>query len=280
VIAMLKKVLVIFFLSVLNSPVFSQTANPQKDWKLGVQLWTFNTSSFYTAIKKADSCKLKYAEAYPGQILEDGSKSVFGPSMTTGERKQVKEFLRKKGIKIVSLGVIVASSKKEWEQYFQFASDMGIPVITAEPEFNQLNDVNRLASAYNVQVAIHNHPVPDIYWHPDSVVLAMKRHANIYACADIGHWVRNGLNVVDCIKKYDGRILELHLKDVREFGNVQAPDVLLGEGVCNIPQVLQQLKKQDFKGIFIIEYEENPDNNLKDVKQYVQYFYEQVGKLK
>lgn len=279
-IAMLKKALVIFFLSVLNSPVFSQTANPQKDWKLGVQLWTFNTSSFYTAIKKADSCKLKYAEAYPGQILEDGSKSTFGPSMTTGERKQVKEFLRKKGIKIISLGVVVANSKKEWEQYFQFASDMGIPVITAEPEFNQLNDVNRLASAYNVEVAIHNHPVPDIYWHPDSVVLAMKRHANIYACADIGHWVRNGLNVVDCIKKYDGRILELHLKDVREFGNVQAPDVLLGEGVCNIPQVLQQLKKQDFKGIFIIEYEENPDNNLKDVKQYVQYFYEQVGKLK
>jgi L-ribulose-5-phosphate 3-epimerase UlaE len=74
--------------------------------------------------------------------------------------------------------------------------------------------------------------------------------------------------------------LEIHLKDVGEFGNAQAPDILLGEGVCNIPAVLQQLKKQDFKGTFIIEYEENPDNNLKVIKQCVQCFHEQVEKLK
>jgi len=277
---MLKKIFVFSLLFHFTFYVFSQTVNPQKDWKLGIQLWTFNTSSFYTAIKKVDSCKLKYAEAYLGQVLQDNGNSAFGPSMTPEERKQLKEFLHKKGITLTSFGVVVAKTKKEWEQYFQFAADMGIPVLIAEPELNQLNDVNRLSGAYNIQVAIHNHPAPDIYWHPDSVVLAMKRHANIYACADIGHWARSGLNVVDCLKKYDGRILEVHLKDVGEFGNAQAPDILLGEGVCNIPAVLQQLKKQDFKGTFIIEYEENPDNNLKVIKQYVQYFHEQVEKLK
>lgn len=277
---MLKKILVFSFLFHFTFYVFSQTVNPQKDWRLGIQLWTFNTSSFYTAIKKVDSCKLKYAEAYLGQILQDDGNSEFGPSMTSAERKQLKEFLHKKGITLTSFGVVVAKTRKEWEQYFQFAADMGIPLLVAEPELNQLNDVNRFSNAYNIQVAIHNHPAPDIYWHPDSVVLAMKRHANIYACADIGHWVRSGLNVVDCIKKYDGRIREVHLKDVGEFGNVQSPDILLGEGVCNIPAVLQQLKKQDFKGTFIIEYEENPDNNLKVLKQYVQYFHEQVEKLK
>ena len=277
---MLKKIFVFSLLFHFTFYVFSQTVNPQKDWKLGIQLWTFNTSSFYTAIKKVDSCKLKYAEAYLGQVLQDNGNSEFGPSMTPEERKQLKEFLHKKGITLTSFGVVVAKTKKEWEQYFQFAADMGIPVLIAEPELNQLNDVNRLSGAYNIQVAIHNHPAPDIYWHPDSVVLAMKRHANIYACADIGHWARSGLNVVDCLKKYDGRILEVHLKDVGEFGNAQAPDILLGEGVCNIPAVFQQLKKQDFKGTFIIEYEENPDNNLKVIKQYVQYFHEQVEKLK
>jgi sugar phosphate isomerase/epimerase len=108
----------------------------------------------------------------------------------------------------------------------------------------------------------------------------MKGHANIYVCADIGHWARNGLNVVDCIKKCSDKILIVHLKDVPEFGNPQAPDVLLGEGVCNIPAVLQQLKNQRFQGVFIIEYEENPDNNLNDIKQYVQYYHEEVEKLK
>ncbi|HEY6979133.1 MAG TPA: sugar phosphate isomerase/epimerase family protein [Chitinophagaceae bacterium] len=277
---MLKKALFFFSVFLLKFSVFSQTVNPDKDWKLGVQLWTFNTSSFYTAIKKADSCKIKYVEAFPGQLLKEGGRAEFGPSLSPDERKAVKDFLHKKGITIVAIGVVVARTKEEWKQYFEFAADMKIPVITAEPEWNQLNDVNRLAGAYGIQVAIHDHPVPNIYWHPDSVVRAMKGHASIGVCADIGHWARNGLNVVDCIKKCDGKILVVHLKDVSEFGNVQTPDVLLGEGVCNIPAVLQQLKKQEFKGIFSIEYEENPDNNVKDIKQYVQYFHEQVGKLK
>ena len=112
----MKKILLVFFLSVFYSFVFSQTVNPQKDWKLGVQLWTFNTSSFYTAIKKVDSCKLKYVEAYPGHILQEGNRSEFGPSMTADERKQVKEFLHKKGITIITFGVVVAKTKKEWEQ--------------------------------------------------------------------------------------------------------------------------------------------------------------------
>jgi len=276
---MLKKTLFPFLLFIYTY-IFSQTVDPAKDWKLSVQLWTFSTSSFYTAIKKADSCKIKYVEAVPGQLLQEGSKSELGPSMSADERKAIKDFLHKKGITIAALGVVVARTKDEWKQYFEFAADMKIPVITAAPEWNQLNDVNRLASVYNIQVAIHNHPTPDIYWHPDSVLRAMKSHANIGVCADVGHWARSGLNVVDCIKKCDGKILVVYLKDVPEFGNAQAPDVLLGEGVCDIPSVLQQLKKQGFKGVFSIEYEEHPDNNLKDIKQYVQYFHEQVSKLK
>src|SRR6266487_4987855 len=200
---MLKKTIFLFLLLLVNSYIFSQTINPEKDWKPCVQLWTFNTSSFYTAIKKADSCKLKYVEAFPGQLLQDGSKAEFGPAMSVQERKAVKEFLHKKGIAIAAFGVLVANTAQQWKQYFEFAADMKIPVITAEPEWNQLNDVNRLSSLYNIKVAIHNHPVPDIYWHPDSVLRAMKGHANIGICADIGHWARSGLNVVDCIKKCD-----------------------------------------------------------------------------
>ena len=278
---MVKKLLAFtIILFVITSFAVAQNILPEKDWKLAVQLWTFNSSSFYTAIKKADSCKIKYVEAFPGQPLQDGSSAEFGPSMTADERKALKEFLHKKGITITALGVITAKSAKDWKAYFEFAADMKIPIITAEPERNQLNDVNRLAATYGVKVAIHDHPIPDLYWHPDSVLLALKGHPNIGVCADIGHWVRNGLNVVDCLKKCNGKIMILHLKDVAEFGNAQAPDVLLGEGVCNIPAVMQELKNQNFKGVFSIEYEEHPNNNMKDVKQYVQYFYDQVQKLK
>lgn len=276
---MYKKLLAVIIILFVAASSFAQNITPEKDWKLGVQLWTFNTSDFYTAIKKADSCKLNYVEAYPGQQLREGSPSVFGPSMTAEERKALKEFLHKKGISIAAFGVAVASSAKEWKQYFEFAADMKIPILTAEPERNQLNDVNRLAGAYGIKVAIHDHPIPSPYWHPDSVLLAMKGHPNIGVCADIGHWARNGLNVVDCLKKCNGRIFVLHLKDVAEIGNTEAPDVLLGEGVCNIPGVLQELKKQNFKGVISIEYEEKPDSNTKDVKQHIFFYNEQLQQL-
>src|SRR3982750_3479881 len=109
---MLKKLTLLFLITIVASNIFSQNVRPSKDWKLGVQLWTFNTSSFYTAIKKADSCKLKYVEAFPGQSLQEGSNSEFGPALTVEERKTVKEFLHKKGITITSFGVIVARTKK------------------------------------------------------------------------------------------------------------------------------------------------------------------------
>lgn len=277
---MFKRLFAIVIIVYAGTPAISQNSNSGTDWKLGIQLWTFNTSSLYTAVKKADSCKVKYVEAFPFQQLNDDGPAVFGPSMTTDERKKLKEFLRKKGITIAAVGVFSATSVKDWKAFFEFAADMKIPMITAEPERNQLNDVNRLAATYNIKVAIHDHPIPDIYWHPDSVLLAIKGRPNLGVCADIGHWVRNGLNVVDCLKKCSGHIFELHLKDVAEFGNTQAPDVLLGEGVCNIPAVLQELKSQNFKGLFAIEYEEHPNNNMKDIKQHVQYFYNTAGQLK
>lgn len=254
--------------------------DPSRYWALGIQMWTFNTSSFYTALKKADSCNIKYIEAYPGQLLKDGSSSVFGPSMTPDERKELKEYLKKKHFIITSLGVIVAGSVNEWKAYFDFASDMGIHVMVAEPDKNQLGDVNRLAGTYNIKVALHDHPFPSPYWHPDSAMAAIKNRSNIGVCADIGHWARNGLNVVDCLKKCKDKMFELHFKDVKEFARAQAPDVLLGEGVCDIPSVLAELKRQNFVGLFVIEYEENPDNNVKDIKQYVRYYNDQVKKLK
>lgn len=279
---MLKKFLLPLTFSLIAGFAFSQDNgfDPARYWGIGVQMWTWNTSSFYTALKKADSCKIVFIEAYPGQILKDGSKSVFGPSMTPEERKELKDYLKKKHMAIVSFGVIVANSVNEWKTYFDFAADMEIRLMTAEPEKSQLADVNRLAGTYGVKVAIHDHPFPSTYWHPDSVMAAIKNRSNLGVCADIGHWARNGLDVVSCLKKCEGKIYELHFKDVKEFAHAQAPDVLPGEGVCNIPGAFAELKRQQFAGLIAIEYEENPDTNLKDIRQHVKYINEQMKKIK
>lgn len=58
-----------------------------------------------------------------------------------------------------------------------------------------------------------------------------------------------------------------------------AEDTLLGQGVCNIPEVLKELKRQKFKGSISLEYEINPAKNMADMQQNVLYYLGQLGKL-
>ena len=96
---------------------------------------------------------------------------------------------------------------------------------------------------------------------------------------DIGHLARNGVNIQDALKKMEGKIWGLHLKDIRQFDNTAAEDTLLGKGVCNIPAILKELKRQKFKGVISIEYEANPGNNMNEMQQNILYYLAQSAKL-
>jgi len=267
------------FLFVLVFLVGFVPSDPVKDWSIGLQLWTFRVFSFTDAVKKADSCGIKIIQAFPGQRLGGGMNGNFGPDMSMEDRKTVKALLKSKGMHLNAFGVTNANDEAGWRNLFVFAKDMGIPIIVAEPKDNQWNYVDRLAGEYHIRVAIHDHPRPAHYWHPDSVLAAMKGHPNIGACADIGHWTRNGLNVVDCLKKLSGHIWNVHLKDVDTFNKVDAKDAIPGQGVINMPAVFQELKRQGFKGNIAIEHESNWNNNAGDVIEIVHFYHDQIKKL-
>ena len=250
-----------------------------KDWTLSVQLWTFHKFDFTTAIEKADSAGLKTVEAFPGQKLVGYADSAFGAGMSAETRAKVKEYLAGKGISVVAYGVVVPQTAAEWVANFEFAKDMGIRYMTTEPLKEHLDLVDSLSGAYGIGIAIHDHPRPSPYWHPDSVLAAAEGRPNIGSCADIGHWVRNGLKAADCIRKLEGKVVGLHLKDVKEFGKTDAEDMMPGSGAVDIPEALAELKRQGFKGNFSIEHEANWYNNVPDVREIVSYFNEQVKAL-
>ncbi|MBM3442770.1 MAG: sugar phosphate isomerase/epimerase [Bacteroidetes bacterium] len=257
----------------------ADSADLTKDWTLSVQLWTFHIFDFNTAIEKADSAGLQTVEAFPGQKLVGYPDTAFGAGMSAASRQQVKAFLAQKKISILAYGVVVPQTAGEWVSNFEFAKDMGIRYITTEPLKEHWDLVDSLSGAYDIPIAIHDHPKPSPYWHPDSVLAAAAGRPHIGACADIGHWVRNGLKASECVHKLQGKIVGLHLKDVKVFGQTDAADMIPGTGVVDIPAVLAELKRQGFKGNFSIEHEDNWDNNVPDVKQIVTYFNEQVKAL-
>jgi sugar phosphate isomerase/epimerase len=251
-----------------------------KSWKLGVQMWTFHYFDFVTALNKVDSAGIKSIEAITGQALGGGMKDSFGIAMSADSRAKLKLILQSKGISIVAMGVISPQTIDEWKKYFDLAKEFGLSYITAEPHKDQWNQVDSLAGVYGIKVAIHDHPKPNMYWSPDSVLAATVGHPNIGSCADVGHWSRNGLDPVECLKKLEGHVFGVHLKDIKELNKTDAADTVVGKGINKFPEIFAELKRQGFSGMLSIEQESNWYNNVPDVISTRNYFEEQVAKLK
>ena len=256
---------------------FSQT-----NWKLAVQTWTFHKYSFLETVEKADSLGIHHLEVYPGQPVGGAIPGTFSYTLDRDARDKLKQFLTWKKIKVMALGVIdkYYYNKDNLERFFEFVRYMNIPFITAEPEWEDLDTFNRLAAQYGIKVALHCHPKPSShYWHPESTLKAMKGRSHIGAWPDIGHWARNGVALLPALQQLKGKIWGMHFKDVKAFDQLQAADTLFGRGVCQLPAVLQELKKQGFSGVMSLEYEANEENNMADMRANLRYYESERKKL-
>jgi len=155
---------------------------------------------------------------------------------------------------------------------FEFARKMGIDTLVSEPEPEAMDTVEKLCKEFNIKVAIHNHPKPSRYWNPDTVLAAVKgRSPLLGACADTGHWIRSGLDPLECVKKLEGRVITLHFKDLAE-NDPKSHDVPWGTGVGKSRAVMEELKRQKFRGAFCVEYEHNWENSSPEIAECVKFF--------
>lgn len=256
-------------------------------WKLGAQAYSFRLFPFADALRKIDSCGLKYVEAFPGQDIGGGLSGKMDFKMDAETRRAVKKMIRDRGITLVAYGVVRAKDEAEWKTLFEFAKDMGILNINAEPEPAQFAYIRPLAGQYRINVALHNHPKPSRYWHPDTVLAAIGGSRYIGSCADIGHWVRSGLDPVECLRKLEGHVLGMHFKDVKTDTSDQSAgaaskyhDVVWGTGDSKVEAVIAELKRQRFKGPISAEYEYHWANNGPEIAESVKNFRQIYARLK
>jgi sugar phosphate isomerase/epimerase len=257
---------------------------PMPQWHLGTQAYSFNRFSFEEAVAKTRGLGLEYIEAYPGQTLGAGlGNGTFTHDMPAEQRRAIKQLLKDNGLKLVNYGVVsLPNDEAECRKVFDFARDMGIETIVSEPPEDAFDLLDKLCQEYGIGVAIHNHPNPSHYWNPDTVMKVCEgRSKLIGACADTGHWTRSGVDPLEAVKKLGaaGRIRSLHFKDLNEFGNPDAHDVIWGTGVSKVGQILAELKRQGFKGSFSIEYEYNWLNSVPEIAGCVAFFKKTAAEL-
>jgi len=227
-------------------------------WRLGTQAWTFRDRTAFEVIDTARRLGLKYVEFYPGQPLRPVHRDVkLGPEMSGADLAAFQKKLADCHVRAVSFGVVdFGNDEAKGRELFEFGKALGLENFSAEPEPDAFDLLEKLANEYSIRVAIHNHPSPKRYWSPDVVLAAVKgRGKRIGACADTGHWTRSGLKPVDCLKKLEGRVLELHFKDLDQFGRHDALDIPWGAGKSDARGILVELKRQAFQGLISIEYE-------------------------
>ena len=251
----------------------------QLGWIIGPQIYSFNRFPFDEALKLVVACGTPSFEQYAGQKVSKDINVNVGPDLLKRENsealKRVKDLLAESGCSMHAVGVCGSD-----RAHFDFAAEFKIPLLNTEPNVRNnprtLEDVNKLADEYKINVGLHNHPKDSYYWDPDVVLGHLKDLGpRMGACADTGHWLRSGLNPLECIKKLKGRIVGFHIKDLkrREDGGLDA-DAPLGQGAVGIAEILKEFAthKVDFKVPFSIEYEAAWDANQPKVAESVRFF--------
>ncbi|MDR1191063.1 MAG: sugar phosphate isomerase/epimerase [Verrucomicrobiales bacterium] len=237
----------------------------------GLQAYTYRALTFFETVDKARELGIPLLEAYPGQRLGGGLDGKFGHDMSDEQRQKVVEKLNAAGVTLCSYGVVGAGDEASWRKIFAFARDMKLRWVTVEPPPDKLPLLDLLANEYNIPLAVHNHPTPSAYANPAVTKTALASLSDkIGVCADTGHWGRSGFVPAQALAMLSGRIRSLHLADVSQLAR-GARDVPFGTGAANISAVLAELKRQNFHGVAIIEYEHQSPDLDKDVSQCVEY---------
>jgi len=268
---MTRLVLAVFIagITMAKCPIEHSNTDVYKDWKLGVQVWSFNHFTLFEAINKTRSLGLDWIQVYPGQKVSKDMDVPFGHSLNAQQRQQIKDKLHEANISIVAFGVVgIPTDEADARALFAFTKEMGIGILASEPKAEQFDLIDALCVEYQIKLAIHNHPEPSHYWNPDTVLQACEGRSHwIGACADVGHWVRSGLDPVECLKKLEGRIHDIHIKEIAE-----GEDVVWGTGQGRIKGILEALHRQGYQGTFSIEYEGEQKDKVPDIRESIKHF--------
>lgn len=231
--------------------------------KLGLQLYSLRNFPLDVALQHAKDLGFEQVEFYSGMFPIDSSDEKIAE--VVGKVKALGLSISAHGVN--PFGKDFAANRR----IFEFAKKAGLKTITAGPAPESMDNLNDLVKEYNIRIAIHNHGPKDRFNKVADLLKALEgRDERIGACADLGHYIRSGEKPVEVIRSLQGRLFGVHLKDFATMED-KAKGVLLGQGHLQCDAVFDAMVKAKFPadGALSLEYEENPDNPIEDIRKCV-----------
>jgi sugar phosphate isomerase/epimerase len=260
-------------------------SDPYGGFKLGVQSYTFRRFTTEQALKRTKDLGLHYIEFY---------REHANPNGTQEQTDALKRLCQSYEITPIAFGVERFTKNHDANRkLFEFGKALGVKSLSADPEPDSFDSLDKLVDEYKIAIAIHPHGPSGRnrlhHWYSAEVIMqAVKgHHPLIGTCLDTGHLIRAAilgkkLDPVQEILIMGPRNFGIHLKDNdndAEKRGSKDSNVVIGQGVLDVAGVLKALRQVKFDGALSIEYESKEEEPSPDVKACVEVFKREVQKL-
>lgn len=255
-------------------------ANDFGGFTLGVQTYTYRNLGLERALGQIRDLGLRYVELYRGHVPV---------TATEAQIRAFRNLFERYNITPIAFGVERFTRNHDANRaLFQFARRLGVRTLSADPDPDSFESLDRLVNEFEINIAIHPHGPQGQQLHrwysAEEIMRAVRNHnRRIGSCLDTGHLIRSAqapfnrrLDPAAQIRVMGARNFGLHLKD---HDNTRRTDVVFGRGSLDVLGVLRALRAVRFTGYISLEYEANPDNPTPDLRACLNVFRDAVRRL-
>ena len=231
---------------------------------IGVGTFSYHTLSIDDMIVQLTRLRIKEIEMSRGEFM------LMKPP-TAEMCQSARDKFDRAGIRCVSYYTATIKDDQDIDYAVRYAKILGAHNVSGDATGAILHRIDRRFTEEGLTFGIHNHWFKQkfAYESVDDVLGALSGLSKtVGSTLDVGQMAACGHDPVEAVRRLVPRLLLVHLKDVESAGAEH--NVLFGNGIVNIPGVMKELKRIDFRGLVAIEYEKDGNSNA-DMEYLVQY---------
>ena len=243
---------------------------------LGMTAYTFHKYSLFETIEKTEQLGLVYLGGLNFQKVSKDIDKRFDAKLSDEELKAVRLKLDDAGVRMLTCFYArIPGDEEGCREVFEFARKMGIETLISEPKLEDLDTIERFCDEFDIKLAIHNHAqkASPNYWSPEAVMKVCEgRGPRIGVCADVGYWMRSGIDPVAAVSKIGQRLFVVQLHDLHESGP-NGHDVPWGTGVGKTRAFIEEVHRQGIQPkMFGLEYSYDWFDSMPKVEESARFF--------
>jgi len=251
-------------------------AQERLNWRLGIEAYTFHKFTFFETIEKTRDLGLAYIGGLSFQKVGEEIPKNLDLQLTDEELERIRLRLDDAGLSLLTYYYQeIPGDEQGCREVFEFGRKLGIEIFLSEPQLESLDTIERFCEEYGIKVGLHNHGPKECpaYWNPEGILKACEgRSPLIGACADVGYWIRAGIDPIEAVRTLKDRLLTIQMHDLNEVGP-NAYDVPWGTGKGRTEALIREIHGLGVSPVmFGLEYSRDFLESMPAVQQCVAFF--------